>query len=80
MKDIDKLIQIIPKLEPIDFIGLARLLKVNLIEEKDGKTEPRDFIEVLDDTLKAYECSNRDRKREILRIVKKAYASHTKNT
>lgn len=80
MKDIDKLIQIIPKLEIMDFIGLARLLRVELVEKVDDKIEPRDFSAVLDDTLKAYQNVSRDKKREILRIVKKANANHTKNT
>lgn len=80
MKDIDKLIQIIPKLELMDFIGLARLLRVELVEKVDDKIEPRDFTVVLDDTLKAYQNASRDKKREILRIVKKANADHTKNT
>ena len=80
MKDIDKLIQIIPKLELMDFIGLAHLLRVNLIEKKEDKLEARDFADVLDDTLKAYENASREKKREILRIVKKANANHTKNT
>lgn len=80
MKDIDKLIQIIPKLELMDFIGLARLLRIELVEKKDDKLEPRDFTDVLDDTLKAYQSASRDKKREILRIVKKANASNTKNT
>ena len=64
----------------MDFIGLARLLRVELVEKVDDNIEPRDFTVVLNDTLKAYQNANRNKKREILRIVKKANANHTKNT
>ena len=64
----------------MDFIGLVRLLRVELVEKIGDKIEPRDFTAVLDDTLKAYQNASCDKKREILRIVKKANANHTKNT
>ena len=84
MNNTEKLITLIPKLEAVEFMGLARVLKVKLFEEKDmsaekleDKYQPRDFSDVLQDMLGNYNGLNRARKREILRIVKKA-ATKTK--
>jgi hypothetical protein len=41
-------------------------------EEVKDKYEPRGFIEVLNDVMIAYDKQNRNRKREILRLVKDA--------
>ena len=75
----DKLLKLIPKLDAVQFTGLARILKVKLVEEKnpDGETaadryQARDFIDVLDDVLHNFELSSRARRREILQILKAA--------
>jgi len=84
MKQTDKLLRNIIKLDPVDFMGLARILKVNLMttvkdENEKGKVtmKPRDFIDILQDVLAAFEASNRQRRREILQIVEAA-AKHNK--
>ena len=84
MTNTEHLISLIPKLEAVEFMGLARVLKVKLIEEKDmsaekleDKYQPREFTDVLQDMLANYNSLNRARKREILRLVKKA-ATKTK--
>lgn len=64
----EKLIQMIPKMGAVEFTGLARILKVKLLDIENEKT--RDFADVLDDVLKSFDCKNREEKREILRIVK----------
>ena len=81
MKDIDSLIQMIPKLEVMDFIGVARILRVDLVKtDEEGKVVARDFTEVLDDTLRAFKATGRQKRRDIMRIVKQAYADNTKNS
>lgn len=77
MKDIDQLILAIPKMEVVDFIGLARLLKVQLVNEDDT---PREFADVLQDVLSNFKTTNRQRRREIIQVVKKANACHSFNT
>ena len=75
MKTVEKLFDLIPKLEPVQFIGLARLLGVKLIdlEKSDEKgAEPRQFTEVLEDVLRAFEKLNRKRQREVFQLVKQA--------
>lgn len=71
MKPIDTLLKRIPDLNPIEFAGLARTLGVKLIDiPKEGDPTPRDFTDVLDDTLAAFQRANRQTKREILQLVK----------
>lgn len=77
MKTIDQFIFLIPKLEAVEFMGLARLLKIQLITEDDPAAEnvkdrfkPRDFTDVFEDVLHAFKAQDRARKREILRLMK----------
>lgn len=82
MKQTDKLLKDIPRLDPIEFMGLARVLKVKLMEPISAENEtgeiklaPRDFTDILSDVLAAFEASNRKRRREILQLVHEA-ATH----
>ena len=79
MKQNSKLLELITKLEVTEFIGLARILKVKLVEEiNPGAAEPserytaRDFTDVLNDVLYNFEHSERARRREILQLLKAA--------
>lgn len=61
--------------DPAIFLGVARLLKVKTLkDEKDenGKFLVRDFGEVLDDVISSYVEMPRQRRRELLSILKKA--------
>ena len=72
MKPMDKLLRCIPTLEPIEFIGLARLLGVKLIDTPaDGEPVARNFTDVLADVLEKFEHSNRAAKRQVLQLVDK---------
>lgn len=95
MKQIDQFIIEVSKLEAVEFMGLARLLKVQLLEKDDtaaenvesikDKYKPRDFHLVFEEVLRNFNGLNRTRKREILKLVKnankkvKADAGNTKN-
>ena len=71
----DKLLKMIPNLSAVEFTGLARVLKVKLYKDEkdeDGHFITRDFSDVLKDVLDNFDKQSRERKREILRIVKKA--------
>ena len=43
MKEIDSFINTIAKLEPVEFMGLARVLKVPLFTGEGEAREPRDL-------------------------------------
>lgn len=56
---------------PEVFIGVAKILKVKLVDEKDPP-EARDFTEIFRDTMSNYSNAGRARKRELLKILRKA--------
>ena len=55
--------------QPEIFLGVVRILKVKLME--DEKT-PRDFVDVFRDCVEAYHNMGRERKKELLKILKQA--------
>ena len=76
----NKLIELITELEPVEFIGLARVLCVDIINEEDKTT--RDFYEVLNDIVDKFNTLARKQRREILSVlrrVKKENVIGTKN-
>ena len=76
----NKLIELITELEPVEFIGLARVLCIDIINKED-KTA-RDFYEVLNDIVDKFNTLARKQRREILSVlrrVKKENVIGTKN-
>lgn len=76
----NELIELITKLEPVEFIGLARVLCVDIINKED-KTA-RDFYDVLNDMVNKFNTLARKQRREILSVlrrVKKENVSRAKN-
>ena len=75
----EKFFDYIPKLNAVEFTGLARLLKVQLLDEVNPTAEqtkdryaPRSFTDVLNDMLKAFEKCDRKRRKEIIKLLKAA--------
>ena len=70
--------------DPVVFLGLAKILKVPVMEE--GK--PRDFVQVLKETIDNYIAAPYKRQKEVLQILKDANkckekikdANNTKNS
>lgn len=54
---------------PEIFLGVARILKVQLLNDAN---EPRDFSELFVDVIDFYAASPRKRKRELLKILREA--------
>ena len=80
MKSNMQLIDLISKMEPLDFVGLAKLFGVQVVESNDNaedekKFKPRNFSDVLADVMAKYNGLNRSRKREILKLIKKSNAA-----
>ena len=81
-----QLIEQISKMEPVEFLGLARLLGVQVLEENKEATgdkdkfKPRSFADVLEDVMAKFEKQNRGRKREIIKLVKKSNAARGGNS
>ena len=57
------------KLDIAEFFGVARILKVKLINENG---EIREFADVFADLMAAYDCADKSRKKELLKILKAA--------
>ena len=90
MNNNQALLQEIIKMQPIEFAGLANLLGVQIVQKKGNieftstapespedvkkNYEARPFADVLEDVMAKYSNLNRQRKREILRLVKKSNA------
>ena len=76
----NELIELITELEPVEFIGLARVLCVDIINEEDKTT--RDFYDILNDIVNKFNTLARKQRREILSVlrrVKKENVIGTKN-
>ena len=76
----NELIELITKLEPVEFIGLARVLCVDIINKEDKTT--RDFYDVLNDIVNKFNTRARKQRREILSVlrrVKKENVIRTEN-
>ena len=76
----NELIELITELEPVEFIGLARVLCVDIINEEDKTT--RDFYDILNDIVNKFHTLARKQRREILyvlRRVKKENVIRTEN-
>ena len=78
-KNSEKLMDLIPQLNAVEFAGLARILHVKLMDEVNpdaeaikDRFEPRRFVDVLEDIFINFEKEDRRRRREILTLVKKA--------
>ena len=65
----NELIELITKLEPVEFIGLARILCVDIINEEDKTT--RDFYDVLNDIVNKFNTLARKQRREILSVLRR---------
>ena len=79
----DQLLEYIPQLDAVQFTGLARILKVELVRETNpDATDPkerfaaREFHEVLTDIVKNFCSANRARRREIIKILSAAARSN----
>ena len=62
------------KLEEIEFLGIARLLGIQLFTDRKEKDHliPKDFWEILEETEDAFLRAPRDKRRFLIRTLKKA--------
>ena len=62
----------IAKLEAIEFIGLAKLLGVELLEGKGENEKLRPMGDIVDDIMVKFSKLNRNKRRELGKIVRAA--------
>lgn len=68
-KDLLNFIETIPKLEPIEFLGLSKILCVSTVNEN---MEPRKFEDIFSDMIDRFISIDRKQRRDILKVIKKA--------
>ena len=62
----------IAKLEAVEFIGLAKLLGVELLEGKGESEELRPMGDIVEDIMVKFSKLNRKKRRELKQIVRAA--------
>ena len=67
--NLNEFVHRISKLEPIEFLGLAKLFGAPLIKDND---EPADFEDILSFIINRYCELSRKKRKEILKMLKQA--------
>ena len=68
--DTTKFFKILVKMEPLEVLGVARILKIEIMKDKDT---PRDFADVLVDIGAKFQELDRKKRRNLISLCK---ASH----
>lgn len=71
-KDFEKFVYLLPKLEPIEFFGLAKFFGVALgTDEKDenGRAKDRPMDLILEDMMNRFETLSKRRRKEVLEAM-----------
>lgn len=73
-KDLNTFANLIVKMDGAEFIGLAKVLCVPVFKadavDIRGKPAPRKAEDIITDCLTAFAALNREKRREVLKIVK----------
>ena len=70
-KDLEKFMLEISKLEPMEFLGLAKIFNIDLFEDEEKKTA-RKFETVFSEILDKYINLSRKQRRTIMKLIKSA--------
>lgn len=68
-KEKENFIELTLKLEAVEFVGLARILCVNVVDEDKN---PIDFYLIMDKVVEKFCTLRRKQRREILSVLKQA--------
>lgn len=77
-KEINNFLLLVSKLSEIEFLGLVRFFKVEMVKkekDKEGKSIPKDFYEILADTTEQFCLSSRKKRRDTIKVLKQAVSS-----
>jgi hypothetical protein len=72
MNKSNEFLEDIAKLEAVEFIGLAKLLGVKLLEGKGENEKLRPMGDIVDDIMVKFSKLNRNKRRELKKIVRAA--------
>lgn len=77
-KEINNFLLLVSKLSEIEFLGLVRFFKVEMVKkekDKEGKSIPKDFYEILADTTEQFCLSSKKKRRDTIKVLKQAVSS-----
>lgn len=64
-----KFIELIPTLEPVEFLGLAKILCTTTVDEN---MEPRPFEDIFEDMIDKFLSVGRRQRKDIIKVLKNA--------
>ena len=62
-------LELVTQLEPIDFVGLSKILCVPLVNQKN---EPREFEDILSDMIDKFISTGRKQRKDIIKVLKQS--------
>lgn len=70
-KEFRNFLALTAKLEPMEFMGLVRLMNVDIFKDDEEKT-PKEFEEVFSEVLDRYIQSSASHRKKVMKILKAA--------
>ena len=68
-KTVINFLELVTQLEPIEFVGLSKILCVSLVNQKN---EPRNFEDILSDMIDKFISTGRKQREDIIKVLKKS--------
>ena len=62
-------LELVTQLEPIEFVGLSKILCVPLVNQKN---EPREFEDILSDMIDKFISTGRKQRKDIIKVLKQS--------
>ena len=68
-KTVINFLELVTQLEPIEFVGLSKILCVSLVNQKN---EPRNFEDILSDMIDNFISTGRKQRKDIIKVLKQS--------
>ena len=68
-KTVINFLELVTQLEPIEFVGLSKILCVPLVNQKN---EPREFEDILSDMIDNFISTGRKQRKDIIKVLKQS--------
>ena len=68
-KTVINFLELVTQLEPIEFVGLSKILCVSLVNQKN---EPREFEDISSDMIDKFISTRRKQRKDIIKVLKQS--------
>ena len=68
-KTVINFLELVTQLEPIEFVGLSKILCIPLVNQKN---EPREFEDILSDMIDKFISTVRKQRKDIIKVLKQS--------